>query len=304
MGWGRPVLIISTGCVIASLGALRYPTFFAILVSIAVMMAMGWRVPSVRPLRYLSIAGISVIGVLFSQLGSDILNSEKIALHLQYPMHVARTAFYSQNIVQLDAVKQKGAIVAESDTAVVSSGESKAVAEVDAVVVAEKNYEGTDTDVTIDKGEKKPCDPRFARECLKTQRLAAAQVHNSNIRLTVQFDRDDAKKIIISLAHTVFAPYPWSTLQVGFQGNWPELFIVEGLIWMILLPFVFIYIPTILNSREVVVWLMMLTSIGLFLAYSVTAGEYSTRPRLMSMPFLWFAVSGGLVKAMSWFKSR
>jgi hypothetical protein len=229
------------------------------------------------------------------------VDTDKIALHLQYPVHIAKKVFYSQNIVQLDAVKQKKSIVQKTDTTVVDSG---VVPKVNAVVSTDKEHKRADLDTKVDKGEKEPCYSLLAGECRKQRRLADVQWYNPISTVTVQFDGSDIRKIVISLAHTVFAPYPWSTLKVGFQGNWPELFIVEGLIWMILLPCVFIYIPTILSSREVAVWLMMLTSIGLFLAYSVTAGEYSTRPRLMSMPFLWFAVSGGLVKAMSWFKSR
>jgi len=278
IGWGRLVLILSAGCAMAALGISRYPAFFALLISVVVIIGMGRRVPNAQPLRYLAIAGVAVIGLLFSQLGSDILNSEKLELHLKYPIHIAKQVFYSQQIVQLDAVKQKKSIVADSDTAVVGNSESDAVAEVDATAVADEEHESTDSDETEDVEEKK-------------------------IRVSIQFDRSNVENIIISLARTVFAPYPWSTLQVGFQGNWPELFIVEGLIWMSLLPFVFIYIPTILRSNEPAVWLMVVCSIVLFLAYSVTGGEYSTRQRLMSMPFLWFAVSGGLMRGMSWFKS-
>ena len=251
--WRRPVLIILSGCIIGSLGALRYPVFFLVVVSVVVVILMGWRVRNVRPLRYLCITVISVIVLLFSQLGSDIANPMKVTNHLLYPSHIARTAFYSQNVVQLDAVKKRKTIASDAST---------------------------------------------------TDSVVAGDVEEKEIQVTVQFDRTDVKNIITSLAHTVFAPYPWSTLQEGFKGNWPELFIVGGLVWMITLPFVLIYIPTIISSRDVTVWLMMLISVGLFLAYSVTEGEYSTRPRLMSMPFLWFVAAGGIVRVMSWFKIR
>jgi len=255
--WRRPGLIIFSACIVGSLGVLRYPVFFIVAASVVVVIFMGWRIRNVRPLRYLCIVGISVIVVLFSQLGSDITNPMKVTNHLLYPSHIAKTAFYSQNVVQLDAVKKSKTTVSDTGTTDL----------------------GVSDDVQEDAEEKE-------------------------IQVTIQFDRGDVKRIITSLAHTVFAPYPWSTLQEGFKGNWPELFIVGGLVWMITMPFVLIYISTIISSRDVTVWLMMLISVGLFLAYSVTEGEYSTRPRLMSMPFLWFVAAGGIVRVMSWFKTR
>lgn len=93
--------------------------------------------------------------------------------------------------------------------------------------------------------------------------------------------------IVRSVAHTLFAPYPWVAISPGL--NWvsfSELYYPGVVLWILCLPGIFAALARGLRQRELGFWLLALFLFAIVAAYTIWLGEWSTRQRVFALPAL------------------
>ena len=110
--------------------------------------------------------------------------------------------------------------------------------------------------------------------------------------------------IVKSVAHTLFAPYPWVALHPGMDWrSISELYYPGVLLWIAMLPGIAFCIVVMIRrlTPEAVVLLVFMGS--LLLAYTVFHGEWSTRQRVFVLPAFWAIGVLGWSSLLAWSKS-
>ena len=121
----------------------------------------------------------------------------------------------------------------------------------------------------------------------------------------VQSLREDPLRAVAkTVAHTLFAPYPWVPFVHGLYYNFVELFYPGVTMLFVGLPFLFVALWRLPVRRSpelllIMIWLVLIVS-----SYIVYQGEFSTRQRVFMMPLLWILVSFGVEQVRAYFNRR
>jgi len=102
-----------------------------------------------------------------------------------------------------------------------------------------------------------------------------------------------------SIAHTLFAPYPWIALTHGFRGSAMELYWPGTTLWIFGLPFMFSGLAAYIRRGSMEHMLPVFVSLIIVAAYIVTFGEFSTRQRQFLMPLFWIWAAYGITLGLS-----
>lgn len=108
--------------------------------------------------------------------------------------------------------------------------------------------------------------------------------------------KEPVKSVCISIAHTLFAPYPWAFLKDNFDPNNAMLLYMIGSIWWIIcLPAVFLGLMHRLRMPPYMHILFITIILGALLGvYTLYLGEWSTRQRVFMLPVFFVFVAFGL----------
>lgn len=88
-----------------------------------------------------------------------------------------------------------------------------------------------------------------------------------------------------SVAHTLFAPYPWVAAHPGLTWkSFSELYYPGVVLWMAMLPGVAFAIAHFARRRDQGAWIVLVFLAVLLAAYTVFLGEWSTRQRVFALP--------------------
>lgn len=110
--------------------------------------------------------------------------------------------------------------------------------------------------------------------------------------------------LLRSMAHTLFAPYPWVAISQGLTWKSPiELYYPGVLVWIFALPGIFIAIVQGLRRIDPVYWLLLLFLGSQLVAYTIWLGEWSTRQRVFALPAFFALAVIGWVHFGLWFSS-
>lgn len=91
--------------------------------------------------------------------------------------------------------------------------------------------------------------------------------------------------VVKSVAHTLFAPYPWVAIHPGLTWrSFSELYYPGVLLWIGCLPGIFWAVAMIVRRRDPLGWTVLLFLGGLLAAYTLFQGEWSTRQRVFALP--------------------
>jgi 4-amino-4-deoxy-L-arabinose transferase-like glycosyltransferase len=107
----------------------------------------------------------------------------------------------------------------------------------------------------------------------------------TTVRWKEDFANDPVVAVVKSVAHTLFAPYPWVALSPGL--NWhsfSELYYPGVVLWIICLPGIFRALLHGVRKRDFVFWLLLLFLASQLAAYTIWFGEWSTRQRVFALP--------------------
>lgn len=131
-----------------------------------------------------------------------------------------------------------------------------------------------------------------------------AESDDAVLRWKAQFTANPMLAIVKSIAHTLFAPYPWVAIRDGLSwqsGN--ELYYPGVLLWMCCLPGIFVAVVQAMRRAESPSWLVLGFLGCLMAAYTVFQGEWSTRQRVFALPALFALAAMGWVTLLQWWHS-
>ena len=117
-------------------------------------------------------------------------------------------------------------------------------------------------------------------------------------KTTVSWKKDFANNPVIavvkSVAHTLFAPYPWVAISSGLTWNsFNELYYPGMILWIFCLPGIFLTLWHGVRKHDPVFWLLTFFFASQLAAYTIWLGEWSTRQRVFVLPaFFVFAAIG------------
>lgn len=107
--------------------------------------------------------------------------------------------------------------------------------------------------------------------------------------------------ILKSVAHTLFAPYPWVAIHPGLTWRSSnELYYPGMLLWMACLPGILIQGLRGLNERETGFITVVIFLAAVLAAYTVYQGEWSTRQRVFALPAFFALAAMGWERIVSW----
>ncbi len=110
---------------------------------------------------------------------------------------------------------------------------------------------------------------------------------------------------IRSVAHTLFAPYPWVAIHPGLTGrSASELYYPGVLLWMFCLPGITAAIALGVRSRDPEFWLVVLFLLSQLAAYTIWQGEWSTRQRVFVLPAFFALAAIGWNRLAVGFRNR
>jgi hypothetical protein len=265
-------VIIAT-FLLALVALLRIPLYYATIFAIIFLITAGWGVPSGKRRIIVTILVLGIGCSLYAMGGQKVFHSDKRLLaHISYPVHFMRTAFYRQQIIQLNKVN-KVKEVSPASNAIEGEGSKTVESQASSPVTSERITPGA-----------------IASESYEIK----AVFNTEGLLLTG----------IKAVARSLFAPYPWSLITQGRIGTWPELFFPGMFIWILGLPFALIYLPAVLRDKQPAMIYPLLITLFCAFVYIVWDGEYSTRARLMSMPLAWLMVAGGVQKVLVRWKKK
>lgn len=109
-----------------------------------------------------------------------------------------------------------------------------------------------------------------------------------------QFTKDPVRALIVSVARSLFAPYPWIAIQHGISGtNGIELYYLGMPIWILCLPGILWGIFICIKRSRGEGFFVACILLALLSAYTLFLGEWSTRQRVFMLPiFFCFAAIG------------
>lgn len=244
---------------------LRYPLYFSVILSLLFLFVSGIGLKKAHRMLILFLGALGVVGGVVAMGGPDTLtNRTKVIDHLSFPIHLIRTTFYRQQVIQLDKVKPKRQV-----------GEN--------AVVTEQN----------EVDDKKVAQDWVSSTAERSGKANNEQQNEYSIKVTF-VSEGLLRKVAVGTARTFFAPYPWAIFKQGLIGTWPELFYPGMVMWILGLPLAFLFLPDAVKSKDPVLYFLLGITIVCAVAYIAYDGEYSTRVRLMSMPLAWLMVTGGV----------
>lgn len=107
--------------------------------------------------------------------------------------------------------------------------------------------------------------------------------------------------IVRSVAHTLFAPYPWVAISPELTWvSFSELYYPGVILWMLCLPGIFAALAGGIRQRDPVFWLLALFLAALLAAYSIWLGEWSTRQRVFALPAFFALAAMGWARLLAW----
>jgi 4-amino-4-deoxy-L-arabinose transferase-like glycosyltransferase len=114
---------------------------------------------------------------------------------------------------------------------------------------------------------------------------------------------DPLLAITKTVAHTLFAPYPWVPFLEGglHYQNSVELYYPAVVLWIIGLPFLIVALWRLPLRESPELLLIMLWLLLIVLEYIVVYGEFSTRQRVFMMPLLWILIAFGVEQVRAYF---
>jgi len=265
-----PSIVIGVGLVTLS-SLLRYPLYFSVVISLLFLSISLKGLATAKKFTLFAIAVLGILGSVAALGGFDDLGKkDKVLDHLSFPIHLARTTFYRQSVIELDKVKK--------DTTKVDESMSLEAASSSENISVSNRALGSSTLSNDDSSEKS---------------------QDYEIKVTVRTDKV-FRKAIVTVARTLFAPYPWAIFKQGMIGSWPELLYPGMVLWIVGLPFALLFLPEAIRSKDPVLYFMLGVTIICAFGYMAYDGEYSTRVRVMSMPLAWLMVAGGIRSV--WFR--
>ncbi len=115
---------------------------------------------------------------------------------------------------------------------------------------------------------------------------------------------DPGYAILQSVAHTLFAPYPWIAVSLGLTWMHPnELYYPGVLFWIFALPGIFVAIIRGFHKADPVYWLLLLFLASQLAAYTIWLGEWSTRQRVFALPAFFALAAIGWDRLGLWFSN-
>jgi 4-amino-4-deoxy-L-arabinose transferase-like glycosyltransferase len=114
----------------------------------------------------------------------------------------------------------------------------------------------------------------------------------TTLRWKESLAQNPALAVVKSVAHTLFAPYPWVAISPGltwWSGN--ELYYPGVVLWMICLPGIGTALWIGVQQGRPTFWIVAIFLACLLAAYTVFQGEWSTRQRVFALP-AFFALAG------------
>jgi 2-polyprenyl-6-hydroxyphenyl methylase/3-demethylubiquinone-9 3-methyltransferase len=100
--------------------------------------------------------------------------------------------------------------------------------------------------------------------------------------------------VVKSVAHTLFAPYPWVAFTHGLRGNFVELHYPGTVLWILGLPLLAVGLASLGARRPERVYVLVLLA-STTLVYMAVYGEFSTRQRQFMAPVCWGLAAFGAV---------
>lgn len=108
-----------------------------------------------------------------------------------------------------------------------------------------------------------------------------------------------------SVAHTLFAPYPWVAIHPGLTWRaFSELYYPGVLLWMLCLPGIFWATAERLRRGGPAAWLVLLFLASQLAAYTIWYGEWSTRQRVFALPAFFALAAIGWQGLFAWWEAR
>ena len=129
---------------------------------------------------------------------------------------------------------------------------------------------------------------------------------NATIEWLASWNENPVLAMTKSVAHTLFAPYPWVAIYPGLTwSSFSELYYPGVIVWVACLPGIFVAVFwAIRHRRDEEIW-FVLTFLGVLLAaYTLFQGEWSTRQRVFALPAFFVLASIGWDRMLRWRRSR
>ena len=105
------------------------------------------------------------------------------------------------------------------------------------------------------------------------------------VRWKTSFNQNPALAVVKSIAHTLFAPYPWVALSPGLTWNLANELYYPGMVfWIFYLPGIFWALWHGVRKRDPSFWLLAFFLASQLAAYTIFFGEWSTRQRVFALP--------------------
>lgn len=116
---------------------------------------------------------------------------------------------------------------------------------------------------------------------------AGKNAENSVLGWRRELRQDPLHAMLRSVAHTLFAPYPWVAIYPGLTWHaFSELYYPGMLLWIACLPGIFAALVLAVREhrRDPAWWLVSGFLYGLVAVYTIFLGEFSTRQRVFVLP--------------------
>lgn len=111
--------------------------------------------------------------------------------------------------------------------------------------------------------------------------------------------------VLRSVAHTLFAPYPWVAIYPGLTWrSFSELYYPGVLLWLLCLPGVVMAIANRLRTQEPAFWFLLLFLLSQLAAYTLWQGEWSTRQRVFALPIIFALAAIGWSQLAAFLRRR
>ncbi|CAM5785199.1 hypothetical protein CCAE64S_01516 [Castellaniella caeni] len=126
-------------------------------------------------------------------------------------------------------------------------------------------------------------------------------VDESVLTWTTSMADQPVHSILRSVAHTLFAPYPWIAFSAGLTWKTPtELYYPGVFLWILSLPGIIVAVFQGLRKVEPSYWLLLLFLASQLAAYTIWLGEWSTRQRIFVLPAFFVLTAIGYASIRSW----
>lgn len=132
-----------------------------------------------------------------------------------------------------------------------------------------------------------------------------SSAEDATLRWKESLEENPLLSVTKSVAHTLFAPYPWVAIYPGLTWKSPsELYYAGVTLWMIMLPGILVAVVHFARRQEQPAMIVLVFLAALLAAYSVFLGEWSTRQRIFVLPVFFALGAIGWSLLLSHLKTR